>query len=109
MTTNSPARFEMLVGMHVTDEDRYARYRAAMTPILESMGGFFRYDLRVSDTLKGDAAEPFNRLFILSFPDEATRDRFFADPAYQRAKAEHFERAVSSFTLIAAYTTQDPA
>ena len=105
MTATSPARSEMLVGMRVADEPGYARYRAAMTPILESMGGFFRYDMRVSELLKGDAAEPFNRLFILSFPDDAARDRFFADPAYQQAKAEHFEGSVSSYTLIAAYST----
>lgn len=102
--TAPSTRFEMLVGMRVADEAAYARYRAAMTPILGSMGGFFRYDMRVSELLKGEAAEPFNRLFILSFPDEATRDRFFADPAYARAKAEHFAGAVTSFALIASYT-----
>jgi uncharacterized protein (DUF1330 family) len=96
----------MLVGMRVVDEAGYTRYRAAMTPILESMGGFFRYDMRVSELLKGDAAEPFNRLFVLSFPDEATRDRFFSDPAYSKAKAEHFAGAVTSHTLIAAYATR---
>ena len=100
----APARFEMLVGMRVTHEAAYARYRAAMTPILESMGGCFRYDMRVAELLKGDAAEPFNRLFILSFPDEPTRDRFFADPTYLQAKAEHYTGAVSSYTVIAAYT-----
>lgn len=101
---DTPTRFEMLVGMRVTDDAAYARYRAAMTPILGSMGGFFRYDMRVSELLNGDAAEPFNRLFILSFPDEPTRDRFFADPAYLRAKVEHYKGAVSSHAVIAAYT-----
>lgn len=101
---DTPARFEMLVGMRVTDDAAYDRYRAAMTPILESMGGFFRYDMRVSELLRGDAAEPFNRLFILSFPDEPTRDRFFADPAYLHAKSEHYTGAVSSYTVVATYT-----
>lgn len=103
MDTTAPARSELLVGMRVTDETGYTRYRAAMTPILESMGGCFRYDMRVSELLKGEADEPFNRVFILSFPDDAARDRFFADPAYQRARAEHFAGSVSSFTIMAAY------
>lgn len=98
-------RYELLVGMRITDEPAYARYRAAMTPILEAAGGFFRYDLRVAELLKGDAGEPFNRVFILSFPDEAAKDRLFNDPAYQKARAEQFEGAVSSFTIMAAYTT----
>lgn len=96
-------RFEMLVGMHITDEAGYARYRQHMTPILESMGGCFRYDMRVSELLKGEADEPFNRLFILSFPDEAIREQFFSDERYQQIKREHFTAAVSSFTLIAQY------
>ena len=96
-------RFEILVGMRITDEESYARYREHMTPILESMGGFFRYDMRVAELLKGDAEEPFNRLFIISFPDAATRDRFFGDERYQAVKREHFLGAVSSFTQIAAY------
>lgn len=97
-------RFELLVGMRITDEAAYARYRAAMAPILEAAGGLFRYDLRVAELLQGDATEPFNRIFILSFPDEAAKDRLFNDPAYQRARTEHFNGAVSSFTIMAAYT-----
>lgn len=99
----TPARSEILVGMHITDQDAYARYRAGMTPILESMGGCFRYDMRVSELLKGDADEPFNRVFILSFPDDATRDRFFTDPDYLRVREAHFTGAVGSFRILATY------
>ncbi len=98
------SRYEILIGMRVDDEGGYARYRAGMTPILESMGGFFRYDMRVSELLKGEADDPFNRLFLMSFPDEATGDRFFADPGYQRVRAEHFDGAVRSYTLIARFS-----
>jgi uncharacterized protein (DUF1330 family) len=101
----SETRHEILIGMHVTDETSYAAYRAHMTPILESMGGFFRYDMRVSELLQGHADDPFNRLFIISFPDEATKDRFFNDERYIQIKRDHFEGAVRSFTLISAYDT----
>lgn len=97
-------RYEMLVGMRVDDEDGYARYRAGMTPILESMGGFFRYDMRVSELLRGEAQDPFNRVFILSFPDKATGERFFSDPAYLEVRADQFDDAVRSYSLIAEYT-----
>lgn len=102
--TTSTARFEILVGLRVTDEARYRAYRDAMTPILESMGGFFRYDMRVSELLRGDAGEPFNRVFIISFPDEPTKDRFFTDPAYRAARDAHFEASVSSAVIISEYT-----
>jgi uncharacterized protein (DUF1330 family) len=104
-TTHADAsgRTETLVGLRVIDEDGYARYRAGMTPILESMGGCFRYDMRVSELLRGQADEPFNRVFILSFPDDTTRGRFFADPDYLRIREQHFTRAVSSFKILAAY------
>ncbi len=39
--------------------------------------------MRVSELLKGEADDPFNRLFLMSFPDEASSERFFdvlADP-----------------------------
>lgn len=105
-TTHADAsgRTETLVGLRVTDEDGYARYRAGMTPILESMGGFFRYDMRVSELLRGQADEPFNRVFILSFPDAATRDRFFADPDYLAVRVAHFEGSVGAVTVLARYT-----
>jgi uncharacterized protein (DUF1330 family) len=94
-------RHEILVGLHVTDDESYDRYRAAMTPLLEARGGFFRVDYRVAEVLKGE--EGVNRVFIISFPDEATKDAFFADPAYVAARAEHFEPAVAGGDIIAAY------
>lgn len=99
----SAARCEILVGMRISDEAGYARYRSGMIPVLESMGGGFRYDMRVSELLKGEAEEPFNRVFILSFPDETTRDRFFADPTYLRVRQQHFTGSVSSYRILASY------
>jgi len=96
-------RYEILIGMRVDDEDGYTRYRSGMTPILESMGGYFRYDMRVSELLKGEHTDPFNRLFLMSFPDAKTSERFFSDPEYQRIKKEHFVDSVRSHTRIARF------
>jgi uncharacterized protein (DUF1330 family) len=100
---SSSTRYEILIGMTVDDEHGYTNYRAGMTPILESMGAFFRYDMRVSELLKGEHKDSFNRLFLMSFPDKSTSDRFFADPEYQRVKQEHFVDAVRSYTEIARF------
>lgn len=102
-------RYELLIGMRVDDEDGYARYRAGMTPILESMGGSFRYDLRVSELLQGEAEDPFNRVFLMSFPDQATSERFFTDPGYLKVRETHFDGAVRSYQLIAAYSHDSEA
>ena len=70
--------YEMLVGLYVTDDERYSRYREAMTPILEGYGGSFRYDFTIGEVLKSESAQPINRLFILTFPDVRSKDGFFA-------------------------------
>lgn len=101
--TTPTNRFEVLVGLHVSDEDGYAKYREGMTPILHEMGGSFRLDLRVSEMLKGEAEDPFNRVFILSFPDESTMEQFFNNEQYQSIRAEHFDPSVKSYRLIASF------
>ena len=95
--------FEMIVAMDIASEDAYNGYRAAMTPILESFGGRFRFDFIVGQTLKSEAKHRINRLFALTFPDRTVRDAFFADPSYKKVRAEFFETAVAGRTLIAEY------
>lgn len=95
--------FEMMVAMDIASEDAYAAYRAAMTPILESYGGRFRFDFLVSQALKSEAQHNINRVFALHFPGRDARDAFFADRAYKKVRAEFFDRAVAGRTLIAEY------
>ncbi|WP_437290181.1 hypothetical protein [Sorangium sp. So ce406] len=38
----------LLVGLQVTDETSYARYRAGMLPILLSCGGTFGHDVPIA-------------------------------------------------------------
>lgn len=73
--------------------------------MLHAMGGFFRQDLHVSEQLKGEEEGKINRIFVISFPDKATNDRFFADEAYKQVRAEHFDAAVESSVILAAYST----
>ena len=95
--------YEFLVGLNVTDDASYTRYRAGMTPILEECGGSFRYDFRVGEVLKNEDGQPINRLFVITFPDRATSESFFADPNYLAVRSEFFGPAVESTTIISAY------
>lgn len=85
----------LLVGLQVTDETSYARYRAGMMPILLSYGGTFGHDFVVARVLKGEAG--INRVFTLLFPDRAARERFFADA---QNRAVLFEPAVAATFIL---------
>src|SRR5690606_2776818 len=86
---------EMLAGVQVIDEARYARYRAEMTPRLEAYGGRFVLDVRVSGVLQAPLPSAFNRLFAIRFPSVQHRDAFLADADYATVRARWFEAAVS--------------
>ncbi|MFK7759667.1 MAG: DUF1330 domain-containing protein [Phycisphaerales bacterium] len=105
---NNSTRYEILVGLHVNDPEGYQRYRAGMTPILQNHNGFFRYDYTVETMLQGEAEPPHNRVFVLSFPDQSTMDRFFNNADYKAVRAQHFDTAVTSGGILSAYTHQPP-
>lgn len=94
---------ETLVGLQVVDDDLYARYREAMTPILERYGGGFRLDFTVARTLRSDVPHEINRVFAIRFPDQARKEAFFADPAYLQIREAFFKRAVKDVAILAAY------
>lgn len=95
--------FDSLIAMNVTSPEHYARYRELMTPLLHEVGGDFRYDFPINEVLRSEATHPITRVFVISFPNRTTRDRFFADPRYLAARKEFFEPAVDGFTVIASY------
>ena len=100
-------KYEMLVALDVTDATKYARYREAMTPILTRYRGAFRYDFEVSRTLRSEVDHRINRVFTISFADEAARDGFFADPAYKVVREQFFTGSVNAMVVIAEYWTKD--
>lgn len=95
--------YEMLVGLEVVDDKGYNQYRQAMRPVLERFNGEFGYDFKVAEVLKAEENTAINRVFTIRFPDEQTKEQFFADPQYQAAKLTFFEISVASTTLIASY------
>lgn len=97
--------FEIVVGLLVVDHEKYAHYRQAIVPVLRSYGGRLRFDFEVSRTLKSETSQNANRLFVLRFPDRASKQRFFADPQYLEIRRAWFENAVSETEIIAEYVT----
>jgi uncharacterized protein (DUF1330 family) len=96
---------EMVVALHVSDPELYAKYRAAMAPLLAARGGGFRYDFEVARSLRSASAHPINRVFTIHFATAADKDAFFADPEYRAIRARFFERAVAGTTILGSYET----
>lgn len=101
----SDRRFVILVGVEVKDGEGYARYRRNMTPILGEYGGRFEYDMVVGEVLMSPVDQRFNRVFTISFPDEDSRGRFFADDRYKAVRAEYFEPAVGDVVTMAEFSS----
>ena len=96
-------RFERLVGLYITDDDMYTKYRENMTPILQTYGGGFAYDFKIAETLKNESAKPINRLFMIYFKDEASMNEFFSNEEYLKIKKEYFDLSVGSAHEISKY------
>ena len=95
--------YEAIVGLQVTDNGLYTRYRKAMKPILAEYGGGFRYDFKVSEVLKNEDGNPMNRVFAICFSDKQAMDSFFANVEYKKVKQQFFEKSVSATTIISQY------
>jgi uncharacterized protein (DUF1330 family) len=102
-------RHVQIYGLNVIDDEQYARYRAAMAPMLREHGGSFGYDFVVSKVLKSESDAAINRVFSIAFPDQASATRFFADPAYLQVRARLFSGSVAAVTKIAGFDEPEPA
>jgi uncharacterized protein (DUF1330 family) len=94
---------ERLVGLFVTDDGMYQKYREAMLPVLQTYGGGFRYDFKISDVLKSETQEPINRVFAIYFENEHSMNQFFADEKYVEIRNKYYEPSVSAATVISKY------
>lgn len=92
--------FERIMGIYVSDDEEYQRYREGMLPILHSFGGAFGFDFKVSDVLLSKTEDPINRVFTLDFPSREIMDEFFSNPEYLAVKKRHFVHSVTSTTVI---------
>ena len=93
--------FDMTAVLFVADQDKYARYRAEIAPLLEATDAAFRYDFDIAKTLKSEVDHDINRVFLLRFPDREAKERFFTNPQYLEIRARLFNAAVRRMTIIA--------
>ena len=91
---------ETLMALNVVDAELYARYRAAMTPLLEAHGGSFGLDLWVAEVLRAPGDKPFNRLFTIIFPSQELRQAFFSNSEYLVVRKAFFDLSVSATTEL---------
>ena len=94
---------EMLVGLNITNDDDYTKYREGMTPILESIGGGFNYDFKIAEVLKSNSENKINRVFTIYFPSEEIMNEFFSDEKYLKIKEEFYKNSVDATTIISTY------
>lgn len=102
-------RYVMLMGLLVVDAERYRRYRAGMTPILQRYGGGFGYDFAVSEVLKSESQKPINRVFTIMFPSSEIAQSFFGDPEYLAVRSALFEGAVAAVSTLATFVEPVPS
>ena len=93
----------MIVGLQIKNDVEYTNYREAMRPILNSYEGGFRYDFKVSETLKNEEGRPINRVFAIYFGNKNKMDAFFSNPEYLKVKSQFFDASVEATTIISAY------
>ncbi len=96
-------KYEKMMGLEILDDDLYARYRAAMLPILQAHGGGFRYDFKVAETLKNYEGRAINRVFALYCDSKERMDAFFSNADYLKVKAEFFVKSVGDTTILSEY------
>jgi len=88
------------MGLDVTDDEEYQKYREGMMPILESFGGSFGFDFKVSEVLQSKTDASINRVFTIDFPSKEVMDNFFSDPSYLKVKNQYFKKSVRSAIVI---------
>jgi uncharacterized protein (DUF1330 family) len=96
--------YECVVGLKVMDDEIYSDYRRAMTPLLESFGGGFRYDFTIKDVLRSETENQINRVFLIYFESEDSMSSFFGDQEYIKIKNKFFDKSVEATTIISQYS-----
>ena len=97
--------YERIMGLDVIDDQKYQKYREAMTPILQSFGGSFGFDFKVSEVLLSKTDDNINRVFTIAFPTQNQMDSFFSNPEYLDVKGKYFDQSVQSKTVLSLHET----
>ena len=92
--------YERIMGLYVSDDALYQKYREGMMPILHSYGGDFGFDFKVSEVLRSKTNDDINRVFTIEFPSKEKMDAFFECEEYLAVREQYFDKSVTSKTVI---------
>jgi uncharacterized protein (DUF1330 family) len=92
--------FERIMGLHIIDNEEYQKYREEMEPILNSIGGYFGFDFKVSEVLRSKTEDDINRVFTIEFPSKKEMEDFFSRPDYIEIQNRHLKNSIKSKTVI---------
>jgi uncharacterized protein (DUF1330 family) len=88
----------LIVEMHVTDPQRYERYKAAAPAAVKAYGGEYLVRGGRQETLEGDWNP--HRVVVLRFPSYEQAQAFYADSAYLRDVKPLREGAAEYFNMV---------
>ncbi|MGE0737389.1 MAG: DUF1330 domain-containing protein [Alphaproteobacteria bacterium] len=84
--------------IRITDEERFAKYRAASIPVAQKFGAEY---LARSDKVEAlDGSYDGRRLVIIKFPDTKTARAFWASPEYRAAREHRLGAAEIDIWLV---------
>lgn len=96
-------RFYRLVGAQISDQQGYQDYRDRMRVLLDKVEGTFEYDYHTVATQMATKGQHYNRLFVLSFPNEEVSKQYFASPEYQAIREAFFDASVADIQILATW------
>jgi uncharacterized protein (DUF1330 family) len=82
----------------ITDEEQYARYRAATPPTIAAAGG--RFVVRGGDVTVLEGEAPAGRTVIVEFPDRQTALDWYHGEDYSAARALRQHAATGRMYLV---------
>jgi uncharacterized protein (DUF1330 family) len=92
--------YERIMGLCISDDEQYQKYREGMMPILHAYGGAFGFDFKVSEVLLSKTSDDINRVFTIEFPSKEKMDAFFECDEYLAVREQYFDKSVTSKTVI---------
>jgi len=83
----------------LTGAQAYAKYRAALLPIVEALGGGFVWDGTLECVVTGPPGE-WDEAFVMGYPDAVAFFTMLKDPDYIANALPHRTAAVADSRLI---------
>lgn len=91
----------IIANIEVRDAAAFARYRAAVAPVIAAHGG--RYLIRGGKITHKEGEMPLQRLVVLEFPSPEAAERFYHSDAYRPLLELRAAATQSQVALVEGY------